>query len=164
MLQCHVLGTHAAAFLFFDRAAVFLLRARGRGIPSALGFREEMGGRQRLLMAADASKWEFGGTSTNVLPANYSKPVVFDLAASAAGGRQYISVRCGRAVKVLGVKRVTDCQNPGVPKCKYVMMLFTEFYPSRINDIEQSIVRMFASNFCMLSIFVEVFLRYILVN
>ena len=40
----HVLGTRAAAFLFLDRSAVCLLRARGRGIPSALGLREGMGG------------------------------------------------------------------------------------------------------------------------
>ena len=28
-LHCHVLGTHAAAFLFLDGSAVCLLRARG---------------------------------------------------------------------------------------------------------------------------------------
>ena len=44
-----VLGTRAAAFLFFDGFAVFVLRARGgRDIPSILGFREGMEGSLRL--------------------------------------------------------------------------------------------------------------------
>ena len=47
VLHCHVVGTRAAAFLFLDGSAVCLLRARGRGIPSVLGFQEGMGGRQR---------------------------------------------------------------------------------------------------------------------
>ena len=46
-LHCHVLGTRAAAFLFLNGSAVCLLHARGSGIPSALGFREGMGGGQR---------------------------------------------------------------------------------------------------------------------
>ena len=45
--HCHVLDTCAAAFLFLDGSAVCLLRARGTGIPSALGFCEGMGSRQR---------------------------------------------------------------------------------------------------------------------
>ena len=38
-------------------------------------------------LAVDASKQEFGGTSTNVLSANLLKPIVFDLAVSTADGR-----------------------------------------------------------------------------
>ena len=56
-------------------------------------------------VVADAPKQEFGGTSTNVLFANPLKPIVFDPAASAAGGRQYVSMRCDRVLKVLGIKR-----------------------------------------------------------
>ena len=90
-----VLGTRAAAFLFLDGSAVLVLRARGeRDSPSTLGFREGMEGPSTPL-AADASKRKFGGTSTNVLSANYSKLIVFDLAVSAAGWRLYVSVRCG---------------------------------------------------------------------
>ena len=48
-LRCHVLGTRAAAFLFLDGSAVFVLRARGsRDIPSTFGFREGMDGSLRL--------------------------------------------------------------------------------------------------------------------
>ena len=65
---------------------------------------------------------EFGGTST-IFSANYSKPNVFDLAVSAASGRQYVSMRCGRVLKVLGLKRVAGPQNPGAPKYKYVIGL-----------------------------------------
>ena len=46
-------------------------------------------------MAANVSKREFGGTSTNVLSANSIKPIVFDPDASAAGVRQYVSMHCG---------------------------------------------------------------------
>ena len=56
-VTCHVLGTHAAAFLFLDGSAVCLFRARGRGIPSVLGFREGMEGCRRAL-APDASRRE----------------------------------------------------------------------------------------------------------
>ena len=124
VLHYHVLGTHAAALFFLDRYAVCLLRTRGRGIPSVLGFREGMGGRGQVL-ALDASRREYRDTSTNVLSANYSKPLVFDLAVSAAGRRQYVSVRCGQVLKVLGVKKVEGYQNPGAPKCKYVIRLHT---------------------------------------
>ena len=90
-----VLGTRAAAFLFLDGSAVLVLRARGkRDIPSTLGFREGMEGPSTPL-AADASKQEFGGTSTNVLSANYTCQRVFDLAAHATSGRHY--VLCGTA-------------------------------------------------------------------
>ena len=57
------------------------------------------GGGPSTPLAADASKQEFGGTSTNVLFANPLKPIVFDPAASAAGGRHYVSMRCGRVLK-----------------------------------------------------------------
>ena len=41
-----VQGIRASAFLFLSGSAVFVLRAKGkRDIPSALGFREGMGGR-----------------------------------------------------------------------------------------------------------------------
>ena len=135
-----VLGTHAAAFLFLDGSAVCLLRARGRGIPSALGFREGMGGRRRAL-APDASRRKCGGTSTNVLSANYSRPNVFDLAVSTAGGRQYVSVRCDRVLRVSGVKRVLGPRSPSAPKCKYViglhtLMLYWIYNPSCTNDIQ----------------------------
>ena len=44
-LHCHVLGTRAAAFLFFDGFVVCLLCARGsRDIPSALRFQKGMEG------------------------------------------------------------------------------------------------------------------------
>ena len=43
-----------------------------------------LGGDGGLLkaLALDASRWEFRGTSTNVLSANSLKPIVFDLAAT----------------------------------------------------------------------------------
>ena len=74
------------SFLFLDGSA------RGeRDIPSTLGFRKGMEGPSTPL-AADASKREFGGTSTNILSANSLKPIVFDAAVSAAGGRWYVSM------------------------------------------------------------------------
>ena len=67
-----------------------VLCARGkRDIPSTLGFREGMEGAVNAL-AADASKQEFGGTSTNVLSANCLSQCVFDVAGRAAGGRHYV--------------------------------------------------------------------------
>ena len=57
-------------------------------------------------LATDASKREFGGTSTNVLFDNSLKPIVFDPAASAVGGRQYVSMRRGRVLKVLEIKNI----------------------------------------------------------
>ena len=53
----------------------------------------------------------------------HSKPNVFDLAVSAASERKCVSMRCGRVLKVLGVKRVAGPRNPGAPKCKYVIRL-----------------------------------------
>ena len=45
-LNATVWGICGAAFLFLSESAVFVLRTKGkRDIPSALGFREEMGGR-----------------------------------------------------------------------------------------------------------------------
>ena len=82
------------------------------------------GGRSTLL-AADASRRKFGGISTNVLSANSLKPIVYDPSASTAGGRQYISIRCGRVLKVLRVKRVVGSQNSGAPKCKFTIGLHT---------------------------------------
>ena len=55
-------------------------------------------------LAADTSRRKFGGTSTNVLSAKSLKLIVFDPTASAAGGRQYVSMRYGRVLKVLGVR------------------------------------------------------------
>ena len=40
-----------------------------------------------MALVPDASRQEFGGTSTNILSANSLKPIVFDPAVSAAGGR-----------------------------------------------------------------------------
>jgi len=122
-----VLGTHAAALLFLGGSTVLVLHARGeRDIPSTLGFREGMEGPSTPL-SADASKREFGGTSTNVLSANHTCQVsLIWLLAQPAGDST--SVRCGRVLKVLGVKRVTGRQNSGAPKCKYVIGLHT--YPA----------------------------------
>ena len=58
------------------------------------------GGRRQTL-APDAFRRKFEGTGTNVFSANYSKPIAFDLAVSAAGGKQYVSVRRDRVLKVL---------------------------------------------------------------
>ena len=66
VLHCHILGTRAAAFLFLGGSAVCLLRARGGGIPSALGFQEGMRGHQRAL-ASDVFRWEIGGTTAGLL-------------------------------------------------------------------------------------------------
>jgi len=119
-----VLGTHAAALLFLGGSTVLVLHARGeRDIPSTLGFREGMEGPSTPL-SADASKREFGGTSTNVLSANHTCQVsLIWLLAQPVGDST--SVQCGRVLKVLGVKRVAGRQNPGAPKCKYVIGLNT---------------------------------------
>ena len=77
---------------------------RGERDSIRLRFPEGDGGLSTAL-APDASRQKFGGTSTNVLSANLLRPIVFDPAASAAGGRQYVSMRCDRVLKVLGIKR-----------------------------------------------------------
>ena len=99
-----VLGTHAADFLFLDGSAVLFLRAREeRDSPSTLGFHEGMEGPSTPL-AADASKRKFGGTSTNVLSANHTCQMsLIWLLAQPVGDST--SVRCGRVLKVLGVKK-----------------------------------------------------------
>ena len=61
VLHYHVLGTRVADFLFLGRFAEYLLE-RGWG-----------GGHQRTV-ALDAPRQELGGTSTNVLSAEYFKP------------------------------------------------------------------------------------------
>ena len=55
-------------------------------------------------LVADPPKREFGGTSTNVLSANYTCQVssIWRLAQLVGDST---SVRCGRVLKVLGVKR-----------------------------------------------------------
>ena len=75
-----------------NRSLVCLLCATGRGIPSVLGFWERMCDHWQALVP-DASRREFGGSSTNILCANYSKPNVVNPAVSAVGGREYIRVR-----------------------------------------------------------------------
>ena len=70
------------------------------------------GGRQCRWPRTLTFRQEFGDTSINILSANSLKPIVFDLAASTAGGRQCVSMCCDRVLKVLGVKRVAGPQNP----------------------------------------------------
>ena len=48
----------------------------------------------------------------------------------------------------------------GVDNILYIGMLVAQFYPSWINDIEQSIVCELASDLCISSNFGEVFSRY----
>ena len=115
-LECHFIKILTERYIAMFWALVRLLScfsmdlqyvcyARvGRGIPSALGFRDGDGG-PSLALAPDASRQEFGGTSTNILSANSLKSIVFDPDASTADGRQYVSMCCGQLLKVLGVKR-----------------------------------------------------------
>ena len=77
-------------------------------------------------MAADALKRKFEGAGTNVLSANkILRHFATNRTADAARGKAVRTVRCGRVLKVLGVKRVAGCRNPGALKCKYVTGLYT---------------------------------------
>ena len=108
-LHCHVLGTRAAAFLFIDGSAVRLLRVRGSRDSICIRVPRGDGGPVNVL-AADASKREFGGASTNVLSANRPCQCVFDLATRVAGGRHY--VLCGTAWQAVKIQAPQSVSTP----------------------------------------------------
>ena len=100
MLHCHILGTLAAAFLFLDGSAVYVLRARGSGdIPSPLGFREGMEG--------PLTPWQRTPPSGNLevlVPMFFLQTALANVSliwtVRAAGGRHY--VLCGTAEYLTG--------------------------------------------------------------
>ena len=89
---------------------------------------------------------------------------IFDLAGSAASGRHSVLHLVAKYLKVSGVKGWQGLKIQALCiKCKYViglhtLMLFTDFYPSLINDIEQLVVCELASDSCISSNFRDVFL------
>ena len=77
VLDCHVLGTCAAGFLFLGGFAVCLLRTRGswkRSIRLRVP-KSGWGRDRRWAWAPDLHGRKFGGTSTNVLSASAYIPL-----------------------------------------------------------------------------------------
>ena len=77
LLSCFTMDLQYVCCVRGERDSICFRVPRGDGGPSTG-------------LVPDASRREFGGTSTNVLSANLLKPIVFDPAASVAGGRQYV--------------------------------------------------------------------------